>query len=68
MGTIVQAQLYTFSSFSSRKALYRLKSCQKSPIGGKNGENCFTKKNARTKKKVFLDCTGQKLLRTAEKS
>ena len=42
MGTIVQAQLYTFSS---RKALYRyidLKNCQKWPIGAKNGENCLT--------------------------
>ena len=41
MGILVQAQLYTFSY---RMADIDLKNCQKSPIGGKIGENCIIKK------------------------
>ena len=45
-----------------------LKQCQKSPIWGKNGENCSIKKIARTKMETFLGCTRQNLFRTVDKS
>ena len=62
MGTIVQAQLHTFSS---RKASTIAK---KSPIGGKISEKCLLKKLAGTKKKLFSYCKGQKVSKTVEES
>ena len=58
MGTIVEAQLYTFSSRN-------LKNCQKSPIEGKTVKIAQSKQFASAKTKVFLDSTVQKLFRTS---